>query len=83
MSDYNEHLISMAGGDSSDFQAYKTTASVVGGEVYLSLPGDAYIQMSPDKARKMAVILFTKANEAEGLAAPEVIVLRDSKKATK
>jgi hypothetical protein len=62
----------------STFAPYKTTASVIGGDVYLSLPGDAYIQMSPDKARKLAVILFTKANEAEGLPSPEVIVLKPS-----
>lgn len=62
----------------SDFAPYKTTASVIAGDVYLSLPGDAYIQMSPEKARKLAVILFTKANEAEGLDAPEVIFLKES-----
>jgi len=66
---------------SNTFEPYKTTASVIGGDVYLSLPGDAYIQMSPDKARRMAVILFAKASEAEGLSAPEVIVLKDSKEA--
>ena len=54
---------------SNTFEPYKTTASVVGGDVYLSLPGDAYIQMSPE------------ANEAEGLSAPQVIVLKDSKDA--
>jgi hypothetical protein len=65
----------------SGFEQYKTTASVIGGDVYLSLPDDAYIQMSPDKARRLAVILFTKANEAEGLPSPEVIVLQSSKEA--
>jgi len=62
----------------SEFKPYRTTASVIGGEVYLSLPGDAYMQMTPDKARKLAAILFTKANQAEGLAPPEVIILKRS-----
>lgn len=65
----------------SDFAQYKTTVSVIGGDVYLSLPEDAYIQMPPEKARKLAVILFTKANEAEGLPSPEVIVFKSSKEA--
>lgn len=58
---------------------HKTTVTTVGGDVFLALPEDMYIQLTPEQARKLAVSLFTKANEAEGLAAPEVIVLQREK----
>jgi hypothetical protein len=65
----------MEGGRVSDFKPHRTVASVVGGDVYLSLPNDGYMQMPPNKARQLAALLFTKANEAEGKPAPHIIVL--------
>ena len=55
-------------------QDYKTAVTTVGGQVFVSLPGDQYIELTPERARKLAAALFSRANEAEGLAAPEVIV---------
>ena len=55
---------------------YKTTVTTIAGDVFLSLPNDMYIQLTPERARKLGASLLTKANEAEGLAAPEVIVLK-------
>ena len=59
-----------------DFQTYKTTVTSIGGDVYVSLPDDGYMQMPPEKARKLATALFIKANEAEGKEAPEVVVFK-------
>ena len=57
-------------------QTYKTEITCVGGDVFMSLPDDQYIELTPEKARQIAGRLFIKANEAEGLPAPEVILLR-------
>lgn len=59
-------------------ETYKTRITTVGGDVFMSLPDDQYIEMSPEKARKLAASLFIKANEAEGLPAPELIMLQKS-----
>lgn len=56
---------------------YRTTVTTVGGEVFVSLPNDMYMEMTPKQARAIATKLFLKANEAEGLEAPEVIVFHD------
>ena len=66
----------------SDFHlTYKAAVTTVGGGVFISLPGDQYIELTPEKARRIAVALFTKAAEAEGLERPEVIVLKPSAEA--
>lgn len=62
-------------------ETYKTTVSTIGGEVYISLPGDQYIEMTPERARKLAASLFIKANQAEGKDAPEVIMLQHTQDA--
>lgn len=59
-------------------ETYRTRVTTVGGDVFMSLPENQYIEMTPEKARKLAASLFIKANEAEGKAAPEVIVLQHS-----
>lgn len=56
-------------------QKYKTALSTVGGDVFMSLPDDQYIELTPEQARKLGAALFTKANEAEGKPAPELIIL--------
>jgi hypothetical protein len=63
----------------SDFQPHKTAVTAVGGDVYLSLPDDSYIRVTPDRARKLAAALFTQANAAEGKPDPEVVILKPSK----
>ncbi|WIV32195.1 hypothetical protein QN084_06180 [Paenarthrobacter sp. R1] len=55
-------------------ETYRTKVSVVGGDVFLRLPDDQYIQMTPKQARAIAAHLFSKANEAEGKPSPEVVV---------
>ena len=62
-------------------QTHKAAVTTVGGDVFISLPGDQYIELTPEKARRVAVALFTKAAEAEGLERPDVIVLSSSAEA--
>jgi hypothetical protein len=57
-------------------QPYKAAVTTVAGSVYLSLPNDLYMNMTPEQARRIATRLFVLANEAEGLPAPEVIVFQ-------
>ena len=57
-------------------QKYKTAVTAVGGDVFVSLPNDQYMHMTPGQARRIATALFVKANEAEGKEAPEVVVFK-------
>jgi hypothetical protein len=59
-------------------QKYRTAITTVGGSVFISLPGDTYMEMTPEQARAIATKLFATANEAEGFAPPQVIVFQDS-----
>lgn len=61
----------------SESQNYKAAVTTVGGDVFVALPDDAYIQMTPGQARKVATRLFFKAAEAEGDAPPQIIVFKD------
>lgn len=63
---------------SSDYQKYKTTITAGADAVFVSLPDDAYIQLTPEKARQLGTALFRKAAEAEGKPSPEVIWLASS-----
>lgn len=56
-------------------KTYKTTVTNVGGDVFLSLPDDQYIQMTPEQAQQIAGRLFIQAAEAQGKARPELVVL--------
>lgn len=58
-------------------QKHKAAVTTVGGVVFISLPNDQYIELTPEKARRLATVLFVKANEAEGQPAPEIIMLKD------
>lgn len=63
----------------SDYtRTHKAAVTTVGGDVFIALPDDQYIELTPEKARRLAVALFNKAAEAEGLCNPEIIVLKDN-----
>ena len=55
---------------------YKTTVTHVGGDVFISLPADQYIQMTPEQARQIGGRLFIHAAAALGQARPEVVILK-------
>lgn len=57
-------------------QKHKTAVTTIGGDVFLSLPNDQYIQMTPDQARAIATRLFIQASEAAGEARPSVVVFQ-------
>lgn len=60
----------------STFQNHTTTISNIGGEVFISLPDDQYIKLTPEQARQIGGRLFIHAAQALGQERPEVIVLR-------
>jgi len=62
----------------SGFSKYTTTISAVGGEVFISLPDDGYMKLTPEQARQIGTRLFFKAAEALGEQRPSVIVFKDS-----
>jgi hypothetical protein len=47
------------------------------GAVFAQLP-EFHLQLTPDQARKWATALFIKANEAEGLEAPQLVMLNSN-----
>ena len=55
---------------------YTLTVSNIGGEVFISLPGDQYFRLTPEQARQVGGRLFIHAAEALGQERPEVIVLK-------
>jgi hypothetical protein len=55
---------------------YKTTVTNIGGEVFLSLPNDQYIQMTPEQARQIGGRLFIHAAAALGQERPDLVVLK-------
>jgi hypothetical protein len=61
----------------SDYERkHKTAVTNIGGEVFISLPDDQYIQMTPAQARAIATKLFIQAAEAAGEARPSVVVFQ-------
>ena len=58
---------------SGDESTFTSTVTEMAGDVWMSLPEGVYVKYTPDQARKMAIALFRKANEAEGIPAPQVI----------
>jgi len=61
----------------SDTRKHKAMVSTVGGDVFIALPDDQYIELTPEKARKLGALLFFKAAEALGEQRPSVIVFED------
>ena len=59
---------------SDDRETFKTSITQVTGMIFISLPDDQYIELTPNKARIIATKLFTLAAEAEGNDPPQVIV---------
>jgi len=61
----------------SDFERkHKTAVTTIGGDVFLSLPDDQYIQMTPEQARTIATRLFLLAADAAGENRPSVVVFQ-------
>jgi hypothetical protein len=58
------------------FRKHTATVSNIGGEVFISLPDDQYIKLTPEQARQIGGRLFIHAAQALGQERPEVIVLR-------
>lgn len=56
-------------------RAHAAKVHVIDGVVFIALPGDQYIKMTPEQARQMGGRLFLKAAEAEGHPAPAMIAL--------
>lgn len=54
---------------------YTTKVIAIGAEVFISLPGDQYIKMTPEQARQIAGRLFREAALAAGEAPPSLIML--------
>ena len=55
-------------------ETFKTTISEVGGMIFISLPDNQYIELTPDKARTIAGKLFALAAQAEGDDPPKLIM---------
>jgi hypothetical protein len=55
---------------------HQTAVTTIGGDVFLSLPDDQYIQMTPKQARAIATKLFLMAADASGDARPSVVVFQ-------
>lgn len=61
----------------SDFErTHKTAVTTIGGDVFLSLPDDQYIQMTPEHARAIARKLFLLAADAAGESRPSVVLFQ-------
>lgn len=60
----------------SDYRTHTASVSNIGGEVFISLPDDQYIKLTPEQARQIGGRLFIHAAQALGQERPEVIVLR-------
>ena len=60
----------------SEFQNYTTKISNIGGEVFVSLPNDVYMMLTPEQARQLGGRLFINAAEALGQERPEIVVLK-------
>lgn len=61
----------------SDFERkHQTAVTTIGGDVFLSLPDDQYIQMTPKQARSIATKLFMLAAEAAGETRPSMVVFK-------
>ena len=54
---------------------HQTKVLAIGREVFISLPDDAYIKMTPDQARQIGGRLFIAAAEALGEPVPAIIAL--------
>jgi hypothetical protein len=54
-----------------------TQIVVVGGAVFMTLPGDQYVKMTPQQARDIGMRMFRRAFEAEGEPVPSMIIVKD------
>lgn len=55
---------------------HQTAVTTIGDDVFLSLPDDQYIQMTPEQARAIATKLFMCAADASGEVRPSVLVFK-------
>lgn len=61
--------------EEGSYGTYKTTVTNIGGEVFISLPNDQYIKMTPAQARQIGGRLFVHAAAALGEDRPSLVVL--------
>jgi hypothetical protein len=54
-----------------------TQIVVVDGAVFMTLPGDQYVKMTPQQARDIGMRIFRRAFEAEGESAPSMIIVKE------
>jgi len=59
-----------------DYRKHKAAVTQIAGEIFISLPDDGYMRLTPEQARQIGGRLFILAAEALGQERPEVIVLR-------
>jgi hypothetical protein len=53
-----------------------TQVIVFDGNVFMTLPGDQYIKMTPQQARDIGMRIFRRAFEAEGTTPPSMIIVQ-------
>jgi len=53
-----------------------TQVVVMDGHVFMTLPGDQYVKMTPQQARDIGMRIFRRAFEAEGKTAPSMIIVK-------
>lgn len=54
-----------------------TQVIVLDGNVFMTLPGDQYIKMTPQQARDIGMRMFRRSFEAEGEPAPSMIIVKE------
>jgi hypothetical protein len=57
-------------------QTTTTQVLVIDGHVFMSLPNDQYIKMTPQQARDIGMRVFRRAFEAEGEPPPSYIIVK-------
>lgn len=50
--------------------------TTIAGEIFISLPHDQYIKLTPEQARQMGARLFREAAHALGEPTPSMIIIR-------
>lgn len=57
-------------------QKATTSVHAIDGNVFMALPQDQYIKMTPQQAKDIGMRLFRRAFEAEGEPAPSMIMIK-------
>lgn len=57
-------------------KTHSAKVTVIAGNIFISLPGDQFIKLTPGQARQMGARLFREAAHALGEPSPSMIVIR-------